>query len=421
MMLAHQLASKLFGEVVRGDVRITLLSDSPEHCYEPAFMCVAFGAFFRDKLARDERSLLRPEIAFVVDRATHFDFAAQRVHATSGKCYGYDHLVIATGCVPSPERIEGLAEAGDHFYPYEPARRLAERIAPIERGTVFVTVTFPKMHNMPHQCGIAPIETTLMLDDLLRRRGVRERVEIVYTYPTVSQLLRNCLFLQKPTCDALPARRGIGVLLRALQIAGRPHGEAAAHAKRGRPIAGRLIAGPRRHAAARRPPRVIARSSATRGAARRRDSRRTSARAARDAGRSDRPRATARRSTRIRAARAAAAPRRGPASRPRSISARCPRLPARACGPRRRRSSGTRPTPRPPRDAARRSAIRRAAARPARCTGARTDRRAARACRARRDTQATHTARGSSARARARSATNPRACRSAPQRRRRAR
>lgn len=111
-MLAHQLASKLFGEVVRGDVRITLLSDSPEHCYEPAFMCVAFGAFFRDELARDERSLLRPEIAFVVDRATHFDFAAQRVHATSGKCYGYDHLVIATGCVPSPERIEGLAEAG---------------------------------------------------------------------------------------------------------------------------------------------------------------------------------------------------------------------------------------------------------------------------------------------------------------------
>lgn len=124
-MLAHQLASKLFGEVVRGDVRIMLLSDSPEHCYEPAFMCVAFGAFFRDELARDERSLLRPEIAFVVDRATHFDFAAQRVHATSGKCYGYDHLVIATGCVPSPERIEGLAEAGDHFFvrARAPARR----------------------------------------------------------------------------------------------------------------------------------------------------------------------------------------------------------------------------------------------------------------------------------------------------------
>lgn len=58
---------------------------------------------------------------------------------------------------------------------------------------------------MPHQCGIAPIETTLMLDDYLRRRGVRKAVEIVYTYPTISQLLRNCLFLQRPTGKALPA------------------------------------------------------------------------------------------------------------------------------------------------------------------------------------------------------------------------
>ena len=44
-----------------------------------------------------------------------------------------------------------------------------------------------------------------MLDDLLRRRGVRDKVEILYTYPTVSQLLRNCLFLQKPVGDVLPA------------------------------------------------------------------------------------------------------------------------------------------------------------------------------------------------------------------------
>ena len=43
-----------------------------------------------------------------------------------------------------------------------------------------------------------------MLDDYLRRRGVRDKVEIVYTYLTTSQLLRNCLFLQRPTCEVLP-------------------------------------------------------------------------------------------------------------------------------------------------------------------------------------------------------------------------
>lgn len=211
-MLANQLVHKLYPEVTAGKVSIMLLSDSPDHYYKPAFMYVAFNLFFQEELKRPERSLLRPEIEFRVDKVTRFDFDAQQLHTRGGKRHGYDYLVIATGCVPAPERIEGLREAGDHFYQYEPARQLASRLATIERGRVFVSVTFPKTPNVPHQCGIAPIETTLMLDDYLRRRGVRERVEIVYTYPTTSQLLRNCLFLQKPTCEVLPAifeQRGI--------------------------------------------------------------------------------------------------------------------------------------------------------------------------------------------------------------------
>ncbi|KGR97611.1 hypothetical protein X946_1223 [Burkholderia sp. ABCPW 111] len=197
-------APKPLDEVARDDARITLPSDSPGHYDKPAFMYVAFGAFFRNALTRAERSLPRPEIAFAVGRATHFDFAAQHVRTTSDKRYGHDHLVIATGCVPSPECIEGLAEASDHFYQHEPERQLAKRIASIKRGVVFVTVTFPKARNVPHQCRIVPIKTTLMFDDWLRRRDVR-KVGIVHTYPTVSQLLRDCLLLQKPTCDARPA------------------------------------------------------------------------------------------------------------------------------------------------------------------------------------------------------------------------
>ncbi len=211
-MTANHLVTKLYAEVLAGKVRITLLSNSPWHYYKPAFMYVAFNAYFRDELRRKQRGLLRPEIAFHVDEVERFDFASQAVHCKSGQRFGYDHLVISTGCVPAPERIEGLAQAGDHFYLYAPARQLADKLARLEKGRVFVTVTFPKTPNVPHQCGIAPIETTLMLDDLLRRRGVRDKVEIVYTYPTVSQLLRNCLFLQKETCDILPtvfAQRGI--------------------------------------------------------------------------------------------------------------------------------------------------------------------------------------------------------------------
>lgn len=203
-LLANQLVTKLYPEINRGDVQLTLLSNSPDHYYKPAFMYVAFNQFFEEELKRFERSLLRPEIDFNVDEVTRFDFNAQALHTASGKRYGYDYLVIATGCVPAPERIEGLKEAGDHFYQYTPARQLAERLSTIKKGRIFITVSFPQTPNVPHQCGIAPVETTLMLDDFLRKRGVRDQIEIIYTYPTTAQLMRNCLFMQRRVGDVLP-------------------------------------------------------------------------------------------------------------------------------------------------------------------------------------------------------------------------
>jgi len=211
-MTANHLVTKLYPEIRMGKVKITMLSNSPWHYYKPAFMYVAFNEFFLNELRRPQRSLLRPEIDFRVDEVVNFDLANQHLECKSGQRIGYDYLVIATGCVPAPHKIEGLAEAGNHFYQYQPARELAKKITTIEKGRIFITVTFPKTHNVPHQCGIAPMETTLMLDELLRRRGVRDQVEIVYTYPTLAQLLRNCLFMQEDTCSVMPAifdERGI--------------------------------------------------------------------------------------------------------------------------------------------------------------------------------------------------------------------
>ncbi|PJK14698.1 pyridine nucleotide-disulfide oxidoreductase [Lysobacteraceae bacterium NML07-0707] len=204
-MTANNLVAKLRPEIRRGKVRITLVSNNPWHYYKPAFMYVAFGMFYKNELRRPLFSLLRPEVNLLIDEVEGFEFANSRLRLASAGVRDYDYLVVSTGCVPVPERIPGLREAGDHFYLHAPAMQLYRKLSQLERGRVFIGVTFPTTPNVPHQCGIAPIETTLMLDEYLRRRGVREQVEIVYTYPTVSQLLRNCLFLQKATCEVLPA------------------------------------------------------------------------------------------------------------------------------------------------------------------------------------------------------------------------
>ncbi len=204
-MTANSIVAKLYPEVSCGSVKVTLLSDSPWHYYKPAFMYVAFDMFFEGELRRKQQTLLRPEINFQVDKVTRFDFAGSTVTTESGKTIGYDYIVVSTGCLQAPERIPGLKQAGDYFYQQKPALQMAEKLRNFEKGRIFITVNFPKTPNVPHQCGIAPVETTLMLDEYLRRKGVRDQVEIVYTYPTVSQLLRNCLFLQQEVCEVMPA------------------------------------------------------------------------------------------------------------------------------------------------------------------------------------------------------------------------
>jgi len=195
----------LYPEIRAGKARVSLISNNPWHYYKPAFMYVAFGMFYKNELRRPLHSLLRPEVNLLLDEVEGFDFKASRLRLGSGNDHRYDYLVVSTGCIPSPERIPGLQEAGDHFYQHDPAMQLYRKLSTIESGRIFIGVTFPKTANVPHQCGIAPMETTLMLDDFLRRRGVREKIEILYTYPTVAQLLRNCLFLQRPVGEALPS------------------------------------------------------------------------------------------------------------------------------------------------------------------------------------------------------------------------
>jgi len=211
-MTANNLAKKLMPEIDRDEVEITMISNSKYHYYRPGAMYVAFHKSEGHEFVREQRSLLMPEINFIIDEAVEINKDNNYIKTKSGTKYSYDFIVLATGCEAAPQRIPGLKEGGDWFYTYEGAKQLAKKFQNIKKGKVLVTVNFPKTPDIPHQCGIAPVETTIMLHDYLTEKGVRDDVEITYTYPTEAQSVKNGLFLQEPTSKVLPAIfDGIGV------------------------------------------------------------------------------------------------------------------------------------------------------------------------------------------------------------------
>jgi sulfide:quinone oxidoreductase len=176
-ILANNLARRLSGELKSGKARITMLSASDKHAYLPGLLYVAVGQMMPDELYRDQKSLLEPGIDFHVDPVVEFQLDDNRVKTESGATYDYDILAIATGSRIAPETIPGLAENAEMFYTEETAVKMFKRLQSFEGGKVVITV------GVPHKCPMAPLEITFMLNDYFKERGIRDKVELHYTYP----------------------------------------------------------------------------------------------------------------------------------------------------------------------------------------------------------------------------------------------
>ncbi len=176
-IVANQLARKIAGELRSKSVTITQIGNTESHTYQPGWLYIPFDLSRPEDLKRPQRSLLDPGIEFVLDEIAAIDVKGQKLTAKGGKEYGYDILVIATGSVPRPDLTPGLVEAGHWFHTEEGSIKLRDALRAFAGGKIVISM------GVPHKCPVAPVEVTLMLDDYLRKRGLRDKAEITYTYP----------------------------------------------------------------------------------------------------------------------------------------------------------------------------------------------------------------------------------------------
>lgn len=176
-IVANNLARRLSAETRRGKARITMLSASDRHMYQPGLLYVAFGQMTPDQLYRDQASLLESNIDFHVDPVTDFMLDQNKVKTQSGKLHEYDTLVIATGSRMVPEEIPGMNDGAEFFYTEASAVKLYKKLREFQGGKVAVAV------GVPHKCPIAPVEVMFSLHDYFKARGIRDKVHLKYHYP----------------------------------------------------------------------------------------------------------------------------------------------------------------------------------------------------------------------------------------------
>ncbi|WP_136717140.1 NAD(P)/FAD-dependent oxidoreductase [Halorientalis salina] len=177
-VLANRLADELKPELESGDVEVILVSDGEDHVYKPTFLYVPFGKKTVDDAKRPLADLVDRRIDIRNDRVEAIDTDDKRLTLRDGRPLRYDYLTLGLGAQLVPDELDGLAEGGHHFYGPEGAQRLRDELADFTEGHLVLSVI-----GTPHMCPAAPVEFVLMADAWFRERGLREDVEITYTYP----------------------------------------------------------------------------------------------------------------------------------------------------------------------------------------------------------------------------------------------
>jgi len=148
------------------------------HEYQPGYLYVALGEASGHWLSRDERRLLRSGVELAIERAIRIHPDAQTVQLERGGSLEWDYLVIATGARLVHDAIPGLVEGAHGFYSLHDAERLREALRTFRGGRVRIGVA-----GIPYKCPPAPVEFTLLAEEYLRKRGIRDRSEVTLLSP----------------------------------------------------------------------------------------------------------------------------------------------------------------------------------------------------------------------------------------------
>lgn len=152
--------------------RVVVVERERRHLFQPSLLWLMIGRRRRDQIERPLRELLARGIEPIEAEVRSIDPAARRVETTAGVLTG-DALVIALGAEPDRDAVPGYREAALDIFAPEGASACARALGTFQGGRVVVAVA-----GLPYKCPAAPYEAALLLDDELRRRGLRARSEI---------------------------------------------------------------------------------------------------------------------------------------------------------------------------------------------------------------------------------------------------
>lgn len=163
---------------------ITIIEPAAIHRYQPGFTLIAAGLLTAPEVERPTASLIPRDVKWLQDRVLELDPEKNQLTTAKTGVISYDFLVVAPGCEMDFNAVEGISQAtlgeGNVHCIYDlhgaqKCREAMQQLPALKEGRLVFTDTYTKM-----KCGGAPKKVTLLTEDLLRSKQLRERFTFTY-------------------------------------------------------------------------------------------------------------------------------------------------------------------------------------------------------------------------------------------------
>jgi sulfide:quinone oxidoreductase len=184
LAMANRLAQQLAG------ARITLVDARREHLYQPGYTLIAAGLKDQSYAVGATADFVPQGVQWLQERAVAIDPVAKTVTSAGGQRLDYDFLVVATGLQLDYGAIAGM----------EVARIGQNGMGSVYAGPDAAAATWRAMSAFADKGGVAlfgrpetemkcagaPLKYAFLTDDVLRRRGNRDKAQLIYNAQTTS-------------------------------------------------------------------------------------------------------------------------------------------------------------------------------------------------------------------------------------------
>jgi sulfide:quinone oxidoreductase len=163
---------------------ITVIDQDTKHIYQPGLLLMPFGTYKPEQLVKKREKFFPRGVGFIQSEIEKVDPLAKKVYLDNGREVAYDYLVIATGTSPRPDQTPGMSDPAlwyksvFDFYTPEGSIALRDALKSFTGGRLVVHIS-----EMPIKCPVAPLEFAFLADAYFEKRGIRDKVEIVYVTP----------------------------------------------------------------------------------------------------------------------------------------------------------------------------------------------------------------------------------------------